>query len=311
MKLPIIDAQSCRQTLSTKKTIPLEREEEEEKKRNERYIHTHGGKRSFQVVLVYNRGPSGWPSRVARRVSISRERRVRRSFVRSFARSLGFRFNHPPLASTRSVWYRHYAAWRNACALDFPRSSSDEILLGNGSETRSRGGVGGERNRFFSLDALPTPPAFPNPRRRFLISLHSLIQPAFISPRSMRCKLALRCEFSFHDRLNLFPSSSSPFRFSLSSFLPFPFPLPFFSLRLRDDEKRTPTVVRRLKNIEFEEADETTVGNSRCSQWSWEGKKRECFYFRRVRGNRDFFFETRRRLFVISRVFSKAGVSLF
>lgn len=46
----------------------------------------HGGKRSFQVVLVYKRGPSGWPSRVARRVSISRERRVRRSFVRSFPR---------------------------------------------------------------------------------------------------------------------------------------------------------------------------------------------------------------------------------
>lgn len=161
MKLPIIDAQSCRQTLSTKKTIPLEREEEEEKKRNERYIHTHGGKRSFQVVLVYNRGPSGWPSRVARRVSISRERRVRRSFVRSFVRSLGFRFNHPPLASTRSVWYRHYAAWRNACALDFPRSSSDEILLGNGSETRSRGGVGGKEIGSFRSTPSQLPLRFP------------------------------------------------------------------------------------------------------------------------------------------------------
>ena len=200
----------------------------------------HGGKRSFQVVLVYKRGPSGWPSRVARRVSISRERRVRRSFVRSFVRSLGFRFI-PPLASTRSVWYRHYAAWRNACALDFPRSSSDEILLGNGSETRSGNSGGGERNRFFSLDALPNSPpllpAFPNPRRRFLISLHSLIQPAFISPRSMRCKLALRCEFSFHDRLNLFPSNS----FSFLSFFLFPLLLFFFLLappRRREEETR-------------------------------------------------------------------------
>lgn len=65
-----------------KRIIPLEKKEEEKKKKRE----MHGGKRSFQVVLVYKRGPSGWPSRVARRVSISRERRVRRSFVRSFPR---------------------------------------------------------------------------------------------------------------------------------------------------------------------------------------------------------------------------------
>lgn len=56
MKLPIIDAQSCRQTLSTKKTIPLEREEEEEKKKETRdtYIHTEGSapSKSFSFITA-------------------------------------------------------------------------------------------------------------------------------------------------------------------------------------------------------------------------------------------------------------------
>lgn len=78
----------------------------------------------------------------------------------------------------------------------------------------------------------------------------------------MRCKLALDASTRF-----AFSSESLCIRVPLSlslSFVSFPFffPLLFFFFCLPssssscDDER---TVVRRLKNIEFEEADETTV----------------------------------------------------
>lgn len=108
----------------------------------------------------------------------------------------------------------------------------------------------------------------------------------------MRCKLALRCEFSFHDRLNLFPSNSF-------SFLSFFLLLFFFFLRLRDDEKRRPVVGRwtvKEYRVRGSGRDNGWKQPLLC-RWSWEGKKRKCFYFRRVRGNRDFFFFETRRLF--------------
>lgn len=108
----------------------------------------------------------------------------------------------------------------------------------------------------------------------------------------MRCKLALRCEFSFHDRLNLFPSNSF-------SFLSFFLLLFFFFLRLRDDEKRRPVVGRwtvKEYRVRGSGRDNGWKQPLLC-RWSWEGKKRKCFYFRRVRGNRDFFFFLKREDF--------------
>ena len=102
------------------------------------------------------------------------------------------------------------------------------------------------------------------------------------------------------------PSESLSIEFLfVSFFLSFSFPFFFFySCASATTRRGDPSsVVRRLKNIEFEEADETTVGNSRCSAGD-RGRERSVnvFIFAEFAGIEIFFFETR-RLFVISSIF--------
>lgn len=90
------------------------------------------------------------------------------------------------------------------------------------------------------------------------------------------------------------PSESLSIEFLfVSFFLSFSFPFFFFySCASATTRRGDPSsVVRRLKNIEFEEADETTVGNSRCSAGD-RGRERSVnvFIFAEFAGIEIFFF---------------------